>query len=88
VHALHVLYPSPARLRAATRFLQRRAGRKSFAVIDDAGRLHGYRVHSRFHSASVVKSMLVAYLRKLARALTRRGVVRVARGGSLGCSHV
>jgi hypothetical protein len=45
--ARHVLYPSPARLRAATRFLQRRAGRKPFAVIDDAGRLHGYRVHSR-----------------------------------------
>lgn len=59
---------APARLRATTRFLQRRAGRKSFAVIDDAGRLHGYRVHSRFHSASVVKSMLlVAYLRTLAR---------------------
>jgi hypothetical protein len=58
-------------------------------VIDDVGRLRGYRVHSRFHSASLVKSMLlVAYLRKLARALTRRGVVRVARGGSLGCSHV
>jgi len=42
-------------------------------VIDDAGKLHGLNVRSRFHSASVVKSMLlVAYLRKLARE--RRGL--------------
>lgn len=60
-------YPSRRRVRAAARFLSRRAGRKSFAVVDDHGRLAGYHVHSRFHSASVVKSMLlVAYLRKLA----------------------
>jgi hypothetical protein len=60
-------YPPPARERAATRFLRARAGRKAYAVIDDRGRLHGYAVHSRFHSASTVKSMLlVAYLRKLA----------------------
>ncbi len=63
-------------MRAATRFLRSRAGRKSFAVIDDRGSLHGYALHSRFHSASVVKSMLlVAYLRKLAaehRALDSR----------------
>jgi hypothetical protein len=60
------VYPSPARVSAARRFLRGRAGRKAFAVIDDRGRLHGYAVHSRFHSASTVKSMLlVAYLRKL-----------------------
>jgi hypothetical protein len=59
-------YPSTKRLLAATRFLRGRAGRKAYAVIDDRGRLHGYAVHSRFHSASTVKSMLlVAYLRKL-----------------------
>jgi hypothetical protein len=59
-------YPSSSRVRAATRFLRARAGRKAFAVIDDRGHLRGYRVHSRFHSASTVKSMLlVAYLRKL-----------------------
>jgi hypothetical protein len=59
-------YPSPSRISAARRFLHRRAGRKAFAVIDDRGRLHGYAAHSRFHSASTVKSMLlVAYLRKL-----------------------
>jgi hypothetical protein len=65
--ALAPAYPSAPRMRAASRFLRRRAGRKSFAVVDDRGRLAGYHVHSRFHSASVVKSMLlVAYLRKLA----------------------
>jgi hypothetical protein len=59
-------YPSPSRISAARHFLRERDGRKSFAVIDDRGRLHGYAVHSRFHSASTVKSMLlVAYLRKL-----------------------
>jgi hypothetical protein len=78
-HARRVRYPSPMRLRAATRFLARRAGRASFAVIDDNDRLHGYRVHSRFHSASVVKSMLlVAYLRKLARE--RRSLDSASRG--------
>ncbi len=61
------VYPSRRRLRRAERYIASRAGRKAFAAIDDRGRLHGYRVHSRFHSASVVKSMLlVAYLRRLA----------------------
>ena len=61
-------YPSSSRLRRAERFIAERAGRKAFAVVDNRGRLAGYRVHERFHSASVVKSMLlVAYLRKLAR---------------------
>jgi hypothetical protein len=60
------VYPSSRRVRAARSFLRARAGRKAFAVVDDRGRLRGYRVHSRFHSASTVKSMLlVAYLRKL-----------------------
>ncbi len=66
-------------MRAATRFIERRAGRKAFAVIGNHGRLSGFDVHSRFHSASVVKSMLlVAYLRKLARE--RRGLDRASRG--------
>jgi hypothetical protein len=60
-------YPSPSRISAARRFVRARDGRKAFAVMDDQGELHGYAVHSRFHSASTVKSMLlVAYLRKLA----------------------
>ena len=70
-------YPSPARIRAAAGYLRRRAGVTSFAVVDSEGMLAGSNVHERFHSASVVKSMLlVAYLRKLAyrhRPLTSAG---------------
>jgi Beta-lactamase enzyme family len=52
----------------ARRYISARAGRKAFALVDNGGRLRGFRLHSRFHSASVVKSMLlVAYLRMLAR---------------------
>jgi hypothetical protein len=59
-------YPSRRRIRAAQRWIARRSGRKAFAVIDDERRLSGFKIHSRFHSASTVKSMLlVAYLRKL-----------------------
>jgi hypothetical protein len=62
-------YPSPKRIAAAARFLAGRAGSKAFAVVDDRGRLAGSHLHERFHSASVVKSMLlVAYLRMLARS--------------------
>lgn len=60
-------YPSSPRVVAAARYLAGREGIKAFAVIDDRGRLAGVNVHRRFHSASVVKSMLlVAYLRMLA----------------------
>ena len=63
------LYPAPLRLRTAARWLGARAGVTAFAVVDDEGRLAGANVHRRFHSASVVKSMLlVAYLRMLAQA--------------------
>lgn len=59
-------YPSRQRIRAAQRYIAKRSGRKAFAVIDDQRHLAGFKIHSRFHSASVVKSMLlVAYLRKL-----------------------
>jgi hypothetical protein len=61
------VYPSATGVRRAQRYIARRSGRKAFAVVDDDGRLRGFRLRSRFHSASVVKSMLlVAYLRKLA----------------------
>jgi hypothetical protein len=81
VHVRPPVYPSRGRVRAAARFLARRAGRTAFAVVADDGRLEGKNDRSRFHSASVVKSMLlVAYLRKLAgehRALdsTSRGLL-------------
>jgi hypothetical protein len=60
-------YPSSQRVIAAAHYLAGRAGRTAFAVIDDDDRLAGINLHRRFHSASVVKSMLlVAYLRMLA----------------------
>lgn len=66
-------YPSRRRIRAAQRWIAKRSGRKAFAVVDDKRHLAGFKIHSRFHSASVVKSMLlVAYLRKLGRE--RRGL--------------
>jgi hypothetical protein len=52
---------------AAGRFLDGRAGRTAFAVVDDTGALSGLRVHEHFETASVVKvMMLVAYLQRLA----------------------
>ncbi len=61
-------YPSSKRLAAAVRYLAARAGTKAFAVVNDDGRLSGVHLHRRFHSASVVKSLLlVAYLQMLAR---------------------
>jgi beta-lactamase class A len=60
-------YPTPASIAAAERYLDARAGRTAFAVVDSAGRLHGIRVHEHFETASVVKvMMLVAYLQMLA----------------------
>jgi Beta-lactamase enzyme family len=60
-------YPSAQRVIAAASYLAGRDGRTAFAVVDDDGRLAGTDLHRRFHSASVVKSMLlVAYLRMLA----------------------
>jgi hypothetical protein len=60
-------YPASLRVIAAAGYLAGRAGGNAFAVIDDHGRLEGIDVHRRFHSASIVKSMLlVAYLRMLA----------------------
>lgn len=59
-------YPSAGAIAAATRFLDARAGRTSFAVVDSRGRLAGTHLHEHFQSASVVKvMMLVAYLQKL-----------------------
>jgi hypothetical protein len=71
--------PSPAAARSAARYLAGREGRKAFAVIDSRGRLAGVHLHARFHSASVVKSMLLAtYLRMLAHQ--KRGLDDTARG--------
>jgi hypothetical protein len=67
--ALLVAAPSVAaatwneRTAAAARYVERRAGVESFALVDDRGRLHGYRLRMRAPSASLLKAMaLVAYL--------------------------
>jgi Beta-lactamase enzyme family len=66
-------FPTSHGVIAAARYLSERIGRDAFAVIDDRGHLAGVNAHGRFHSASVVKTMLlVAYLERLARE--RRGL--------------
>jgi hypothetical protein len=60
-------YPGAAAISAAASFLGSRAGATSFAVVDNEGRVAGVRIHEHFHTASVVKAMmLVAYLQRLA----------------------
>ena len=60
-------FPSAGAIGAAGGFLQARAGRTAFAVVDSAGRLSGLHVHEHFETASVVKVMLmIAYLQRLA----------------------
>ena len=60
-------YPSFARVLVAERYIATRAGICAFAVVDSHGRLYGANIRRRYHSASVVKSMLlVAYLRMVA----------------------
>lgn len=59
-------YPSASAIAAAGRFLDGRAGRTSFAVVDSSGRLSGLRLREHFQTASVIKvMMLVAYLQML-----------------------
>jgi len=59
-------YPSSVAIGNAERFLDSRAGRTSFAVVDSQGHLSGVRLHEHFQTASVVKvMMLVAYLQML-----------------------
>ncbi len=59
-------FPSRAAISRAARFLDSRAGRTSFAVVDNEGHESGLRTRSHFQSASVVKvMMLVAYLQML-----------------------
>ena len=50
---------------AAVDYAHSRAGRISFAVMNDRGRMFRYRARRSFYSASVIKAMfLVAYLRQ------------------------
>jgi D-alanyl-D-alanine dipeptidase len=60
------LFPPRARLAAVRRYLRSRGGVNSWALVDSRGRLHGFAQRRRYHSASVVKAMLlVAYLRRI-----------------------
>jgi len=54
-----------SRMAAAERYAQTRSGTITFAVVDEAGHLHGYHARDVAPSASVLKAMLlVAYLRR------------------------
>ena len=58
-------YPWSQRVIAAKHFAQQRIGTVSFAIVGEHGNQRGYKMRREFHSASVVKSMLmVAYLRR------------------------
>jgi hypothetical protein len=64
-----VQVPGPWQVLKATDFAARRAGQVSFAVVDTTGALSCYRCRASYHSASVVKTMLlIAYLNRLAGA--------------------
>ncbi|HWX96527.1 MAG TPA: serine hydrolase [Solirubrobacteraceae bacterium] len=59
-------YPSAGAIAAAVRFLESRSGSAALAVVDSQGRLAGVHLREHFHTASVVKAMmLVAYLQML-----------------------
>ncbi len=56
-------YPWAKRTKAAATYARGRAGSVSFAIVDERGRIHGFHRGRRYHSASLVKAMLmVAYL--------------------------
>lgn len=58
--------PTADQVLHARRFAEQRAGRISFAVVDTGGRLACYLCGLKYHSASVVKAMLlVSYLNQL-----------------------
>jgi Beta-lactamase enzyme family len=58
--------PTARALQRARSFASGRRGRVSFAVVDTSGRLVCYRCRVNYHSASVVKAMLlVSYLNQL-----------------------
>jgi hypothetical protein len=58
-------YPWKSRVASAREFAQQRTGKVSFAIVGEHGNLRGYKTKRRFHSASVVKAMLlVSYLRR------------------------
>jgi len=58
-------YPWKVRVASARLFARQRTGSVSFAIVGERGNLRGYKTRREFHSASVVKAMLmVSYLRR------------------------
>jgi beta-lactamase class A len=58
-------YPWKERVASARKFARNRTGSVSFAIVGEHGNLRGLRPQRQFHSASVVKAMLlVSYLRR------------------------
>jgi Beta-lactamase enzyme family len=58
-------YPWRRRIASAAAYARGRSGRVSFAVMDEGGRLRGYRERDTYFSASTVKAMLmVTYLNR------------------------
>jgi hypothetical protein len=58
-------YPWKGRVASARQFALHRTGSVSFAIVGERGNLRGYKPRREFHSASVVKAMLmVSYLRR------------------------
>jgi hypothetical protein len=57
--------PWASQVASAAAFVDRRQARVAFALVDQAGVVHGVRLQTRFVSASLVKAMLlVAYLNR------------------------
>jgi Beta-lactamase enzyme family len=68
-----------SRVAAARHYAEQREGVIAFAVVDETGSLHGYRVWARAPSASLLNPMLlVAYLRK--RSVRHRELTDYERG--------
>jgi D-alanyl-D-alanine dipeptidase len=73
IRAQAALFPPRSRLRAVRRYLASRRALESWALIDSRGRLHGFSPSRRYHSASLVKAMLlVGYLRRIGNRMPTR----------------
>jgi beta-lactamase class A len=69
LEASQVRLPTASELERAEMYASKRAGRVSFAVVDTSGNLSCFHCRLSYHSASVVKAMLlVSYLNHLARS--------------------
>jgi D-alanyl-D-alanine dipeptidase len=73
-HALPARFPPSNRVRAVQRYLTKRGGINSWALVDNWGRLRVFAPHRVYVSASLVKAMLlVAYLRGIGNRMPDAG---------------